>query len=107
MNFKEQLDKDLNVFINIDEFAEQHELDGKLLPVVVDGDDFKEFSGILEMENAMRGIFQTTLTVYVKSSDFEKPDVGSRLTLDDKSYFVTSVSESAGVLKIVLSAYES
>lgn len=107
MKFKDQLKKDLDVFINPDEFADLHELDGKPTLVVVDADSFKEFSSTVEMENAMQGIFQSALTIYVKTSDYKKPDVGYRLKLDDDYYSVIGVSESAGLLKIDLVSYES
>ena len=55
----------------------------------------------------MQGIYQVSKTIYVKSMDFEKPEVGSRLKLDGNSYYVTSASESAGLLKINLVSNES
>lgn len=106
MNFKEQLKKDLDVFINVNEFANLHILDGVEIPVIIDSDVFEEFSSTVKMENAMQGIFQSTLTIYVKSIDYEKPSLGYRLELDGEYYHVTGVSEYAGLLKINLMTNE-
>lgn len=106
-SFKDYLAKDIQVFLNLDEFADLHKLEGKLMPVVVDESGFKEFSGTLQMENTMEGIFQSTLTIYVSASDYKKPDVGARIDFDDKYYDVVGVSELGGLLKIDLASYES
>lgn len=108
MNFKDQLIKDLDVFINKNEFGDLHQIDGVEMPVVVDDDILEEFSGrSAEMENAMEGIYQKATTIFVKVSDYEKPEIGYRLKLDDSYYYVTGVSESAGLLKINLISNES
>lgn len=104
--FKDLIHEDLNVFFNFNEFGEMHELDGTPTLIVLDDEGSKELSGTIEMENTMRGIFQETLTIYVKSADYEKPDVGYRLNLDGKDYYVTSASKSSGLLRIDLVSYE-
>ena len=39
MSFKDQIRQDLDaVFLNVDEFAELHRIEGKEIPVVVDND---------------------------------------------------------------------
>jgi len=41
--FKEQVANDIyNVFLNLDEFAEEHLIEGKTIPVVIDDDDLTE-----------------------------------------------------------------
>lgn len=105
--FKDQLKRDLDIFINQDEFSDLHKLDGVEMTVLVDDDSFNEFSSTVERENAMQGIYQSAITIYVKSSDYDKPEVGYRLKLDDEHYFVTGVSDSVGLLKINLVSNES
>lgn len=107
MNFKDQLKKDLDIFINPTEFADIHVLDGKQVSVVVDSESFNEFSGTVEMENAMQGIYQSAITIHVKTADYEKPEVGYRLELDGQYYYVTGVSESFGLLSINLMSHEN
>ncbi|WP_240468813.1 hypothetical protein [Anoxybacillus sp. MB8] len=52
-------------------------------------------------------IFHSTITIYVKSTDYRKPVIGQRITVDQENYYVTSVSEDAGVLKISATANET
>ncbi|KAB8126911.1 hypothetical protein F9U64_19005 [Gracilibacillus oryzae] len=107
MNFKDQLKKDLDIFINPKEFADFHRLDGIEMPVVIDEFTMDEFSGPQKLESAMEGIYQSTKTIYVKSAAYSKPKVGYRLQLDEEDYEVIGVSENMGMLKIDLSSYES
>lgn len=107
MNFKEIIANDLEIFLNPDEFGEIHELEGQPTLIVIDENSFNQFSGTMEMENTMQGIFQSTLTIYVKADDFKKPDVGDRIKLDGNYYEVAGVSESLGLLTINLASYES
>lgn len=105
--FKDYLQQDIsNVFINTNEFADLHELDGIQMYILVDEDSFNEFSGTAEQENAMQGIYQSAITIYVKSSDYKKPEIGDRLKLDDDYYYVTGAYDSAGLLKINLVSNE-
>ncbi|SHN77278.1 hypothetical protein [Desulfitobacterium chlororespirans] len=107
-SFKDFVRSDLNTFFNADELAELHTLDGVEMMAIVDSDGFEEFSGrSVEIENAMQGIFTSSVTLFVKSSDYEKPNVGYRLKLDGEYYYVTGASEAAGLVKINLIAHES
>ncbi|MCT8975499.1 hypothetical protein N4T77_02695 [Clostridium sp. CX1] len=106
MNFKEQLKKDLDIFINVNEFADLHILDGLQIPVIIDSDAFEKFSSTEKVENAMQGVFQSTLTIYVKSTDCEKPNLGYRLQLDGEYYHVIDVFEADGLIKINLMSNE-
>lgn len=109
MNFKDQLKKDLdNVFMNGNEFADTHTLDGKEMLVIVVEDDSEEFNArSIEVGNAAEGIFEKVITIFVKESDYSRPDIGYSLNLDEKKYKVTHASSSAGLLKINLLSYES
>ncbi len=43
----------------------------------------------------------------MKSTDYRKPVIGQRITVDQENYYVTSVLEDAGVLKITATANET
>lgn len=107
--FKDFLLQDVdNVFLNTNEFGDIHKIDGVEMPVIVDGDGLEDFTArSAEMNNAMEGIYQRIITIYVKATDYEMPVVGKRLKLDDDHYSVTNVSDSAGILKINLVSNES
>ncbi|CDX01295.1 ATP-binding sugar transporter from pro-phage [Desulfitobacterium hafniense] len=105
---RDYFSSDLDTFMNQEEFAELHKVDGVEMLSIVDADDTKEFSGrSLEMESVMQGIFVNAITLYVKIADYEKPNVGYRLNLDGDYYNVVGVSETSGLLKINLIAHES
>jgi len=40
--FKDQIAEDLDTFVNLDEFAEEHVIDSRTLSVVVDRDQLKK-----------------------------------------------------------------
>lgn len=104
MNFKDIIQKDLGTFVNTEEFAEVHNVDGRDIPALIDSDALLERPRQpLDLYNAANGVFLANITMYVRGTDLEdRPVVGQRLRLDGKIYPVSSCDESAGMLKIVL-----
>lgn len=97
--FKEFIEKDLDaIFFNLDEFAEPHNINGRILNVIVDNDRLmqrskKEFDGISIGE----------ILYYVKASDYgEKPEQGTPQIFDDRQMYVFDVREDCGVYEIIL-----
>jgi len=112
MTFKDQLKKDLDVFINPDEFGELHKLGtgntAKEIMMVIEEDSNNQNSdGSDKFDVATQNMYEALTTIYLKSSDYKKPAVGRTITLDDKKYTVANASVSDGILKIQLVAYES
>lgn len=108
MSFKEMIANDLDVFLNELEFAEPHLLGNKEIMMVVEEETVDPKKGLTDAhEDAAMGIFEGSVTIYLKSSDFKKPSVGDRIKLDNKLYYVKHASESDGMLKIVLTSNES
>lgn len=101
--FKDFIHEDLNVFFNLDEFAEIHNLDGNDLPIIViesKSDDL--FTGYpQEQMYSSQEVFKKYKTIYVKSEDYEKPIIGSEIFLDGESLFVDEVSDDLGVIRIL------
>ena len=86
-------------FINIEEFAEEHLLNGERVTCVIDNDMTQDAKNI--------GVFMNAITIYVETADLtEKPVEGELLELDDKIYIVRSVSDEDAVLVIVAEANE-
>ena len=55
MSFKDQIKQDLSdVFLNLDEFADLHRIEGKEVPVVIDSDMLEKLSKI--GDNRIHGI---------------------------------------------------
>ncbi|WP_044736650.1 hypothetical protein [Geobacillus kaustophilus] len=106
-NFKTYAERDLSAFFNIDEFADYHDIDGQQVLAIIDSDQFGERPKVpVELYRITDGIYQTTLTIYVKLTDYAKPVIGQKIYVDGEDYFVSAVSEEAGVLKITVTANE-
>lgn len=103
--FKDYLSYDLdNVFFNIDEFAEPHNVNGQSMDIIIDDDELKE-----RQQNRNKfledpqGVYNADVLFYVKKSDFgEKPEVMENLWLDNELYQVVDAVENNGVLEITL-----
>lgn len=106
MGFKDYLARDLEVFFNLNEFAEMHNIDGREIPAIVDSDITK-----IRSDNKYErydGIYKGEVTVYVRAKDFTiRPVFGQAMRLDGQLYTVVESNEVSGVLEIVLGANES
>lgn len=102
--FKDMLKADLdNVFINAEEFADEHELNGQTVTCVVQspteqekylqGLDYRGFDGV-------RG--QTTIVHVKKEIIGEVPAEGEVITLDGELMLVDSCVDDMGLLSITL-----
>ena len=101
-NFKDFLAADLATFMNPDEFAETHDIDGQQIACIVDSDILKERG------QSVPGVYAGGKMLFVKTSDLEdRPVPGQYLRLDGKLYVVADCNESGGMLEITLGANEA
>lgn len=105
MNFKKAVEKDLDTFINLNEFAYDHTIDGKVIKCILDEDLFNERSKNKE-DIRSGGVYEDTITIFVKMSDIEKPVVDAFMTIDDQDYRVVNVIETEKLFEIELKANE-
>lgn len=99
--FKDCIKHDITrVFINLDEFADYHNIDGVNIGCIVDKDLTSEFAG------AALGVFINTITLYIREGDISAPVEGEIISLDGSLHLVKSVSVEGGVLVIVAEANE-
>lgn len=98
--FKDAVQKDIKaVFINIDEFANEHNLNGKVVRCVVDKDLTSAAPDTVA--NPLVGVFLNAVTIYVDKKDLEvQPVEGALLYLDEETYIVRNVSVEEGMLVI-------
>lgn len=104
--FKDFLNEDLNVFFNLGEFAEMHNIDGEEMPAIVDS----ELTQILSnrKEERFDGVYSAEIALFVKVEDMpEKPVYGQQMRVDDELYLVKESYVDEGVRKIILEANES
>lgn len=107
--FKDYLNDDIqDVFLNPNEFAELHLLDGTLISMVIEKEIVDSKTGLgQEFEDATQGIFETVIVLILKAVDYKKPLVGAKVKLDGKYYYVINAFEDYGMLTIKLGANES
>lgn len=105
MGFKDQVAADIaNVFINFDEFADNHVINGVSVLAVLDSDinQARAFNRLISVND---GVSLQLVSLFVKLSDFGyQPVEGEHMTVDGKGYFVSECLENIGVLEIKLKA---
>lgn len=99
MSFKDQLTKDMSVFLKTDEFAELHTINGVELSCTVDNDRLKERS-----KKEYDGISVGELLFFVKKSDYgSRPENGTPVLFDRRQMYVFNAREDMGMYEIILS----
>ena len=107
--FKEDLTEDLrDVFFDVDEFAEEHDLNGTVCLCVLEKPRTEEKYIRGATYDAYEGIHGASVTVHVESRLLpEIPVEGMRFDLDGEVMFVDSCTHEAGLLSIVLKGHDS
>lgn len=99
--FKDYIKSDLDTFINFDEFADEHDIDGKVVKCILDEDISKE-RNINSEARHFEGVYKKQCSLFIKTNDIEKPSIGESMNIDGFMYLVTNVSESEGIFEIEL-----
>lgn len=102
MSFKDQIKQDLSdVFLNLDEFADLHRIEGKEVPVVIDSDMLEKLSKI--GDNRIHGMDETDMVIMGKASDLpENLDPGRLLNLDGREVIVVTTTSEMGLVQIAV-----
>jgi len=96
------LASDMDTFLNTDELAESHDIDGKQVDCIIDGDIFKG------RQSPLDGVYVSSIMLFVRLSDIgERPVVRQHLHLDGELYLVTNCNLVGGMLEITLEANEA
>lgn len=103
-SFKEVLQADIdNTFMNLEEFADIHIVDGKEIPVLVDDNEIIERQK--KMKSNMDGMYVKQKLIYVKASDFGVlPAIGRQIMFDGKRYLITDSTDEQGMYAITMEA---
>lgn len=104
MTFKEQLAADLDIFVELDEFAELVTIEGVELRAQKLSSTAAKSQRITATFDKLHGDF---VTVYFKREDYPKrlPIHGQSVIVDGRRYDVLSSEAELGLAKLVLSAY--
>lgn len=108
INFKDQIDIDIGgTFLNPNEFADEHYLNGELITALVDSDEFRERLNHIS-SNFAEGVFTHGVVVFVKRGDLSRdPVTGENVSLDDQHYYVLNDEHEMGMLVLTLGANEA
>lgn len=102
MSFKDQIKQDLSdIFLNLDEFADLHRIEGKEVPVVIDSDIMAKLSKI--GDNRIHGMDEADMVIMGKASDLpENLDPGRLLNLDGREVIVVITTSEMGLVQIAV-----
>ena len=98
--FKEQLKQDMAVFLNLDELAETHKIQGIPVTVVIDNDELMQRSDKV-------GISLGEILIFIQDDEWRKvqgshPTQGQDLSFDGKHFIVQEWNIDDGLYEIVL-----
>lgn len=104
-NFKDFLANDLqNTFFNKNEFAEEVNVDGRTITVIMDPELLTE----KQLKSGGEGLEKAELLFYASKSEFEyKPEISDRMDIDDRIYYVLTVSDEKDMYVITLERFQS
>lgn len=105
MSFRDQIECDLSTFINLDEFAEVHNVDGKDMPIIIDNDLLEEKRLKYGGQDFFKGegLFRGEVLFHVAKQEFDKkPVVDKIMRLDNNIYKIIEVTETEGMYTITL-----
>lgn len=102
MSFKDQIKQDLSdIFLNLDEFADLHRIEGKEVPVVIDSDIMAKLSKI--GDNRIHGMDEADMVIMGKASDLpENLDPCRLLNLDGREVIVVTTTSEMGLVQIAV-----
>ena len=99
---QDQIKQDLSdIFLNLDEFADLHRIEGKEVPVVIDSDIMAKLSKI--GDNRIHGMDEADMVIMGKASDLpENLDPGRLLNLDGREVIVVTTTSEMGLVQIAV-----
>lgn len=105
MDFKTIIANDIETFMNLSEFGEVHNVNGKEITVIISS-NLNQDKNSKKQNQFYYGISQDSLVLTIKESDLEIPKEGDRLELDGYYYNVVKVAKNDGILDINISKVE-
>ena len=102
-SFKSQIAADIGAFLNAEEFADTHTVNGTSMTVVVDDNELRERDKSKLLAAPLNGIYKARRLIYVVRAEFgPRPAIGAMLNLDGRQYQVKDSTEETGILAIEL-----
>lgn len=108
MNMKDILKEDIGRFINVEEFAEEVDIEGKMIPVLKDSYELLQRNETRDSSEYEHGTFRNEILIYVDGRELGRlPAAGKTLRVEGKSYMVKNADDEAGIYAITLKAVKS
>lgn len=108
MTFKEQIAQDNKaVFMNEDEFAEKHIINGVEMPCTIDNNELIDREKRYQYKKSLYadGIYLKQLLIFVRAEDFGAlPAIGRSITFDKKAYIIADAINEDGIYSLCLEA---
>lgn len=96
--FKDMVQADRSIFLNIDEFGELHKVESKDITVVIDDNTLRERQG-----GAEAGVAESSLLLFAYVEDLPaRRASGESINVDGREYIVDDWSEDMGVAQLAL-----
>ena len=96
--FKDMVQADRGIFLNIDEFGELHKVEGNDITVVIDDNTLRERQGGAEV-----GVAESNLLLFAYVEDLPtRRASGESINIDGREYIVDDWSENMGVAQLAL-----
>lgn len=106
MKLRDYIYRDISAFLNTDEFADMHDIDGQMIEAIIDSDILKIYSN--DKTEMYDGVYRGEIALYVKESDLNyRPVYGQIMRLDGNIYTVKECADDMGIFRITLEAAES
>lgn len=105
--FRDMVEADRDeVFLNLDEFADEHDIDGETIRVILEDEQIEE--GTKGQNLAALALSDATLTMYAKTEDLNgRKMAGETIYIDDVGYTVLTWLEEMGITTVILRLPES
>lgn len=97
--FKEMVAKDRDIFLNLDELGEEHDVSDKTIICVIDDEALRKRQGGAEL-----AVAESSILLYAKCEDLpSRKGFGAELMVDGRPYIVNTWDEDMGMATIALS----
>ena len=105
--FKDMVEADRDkVFLNLDEFADEHDIDGSVIRVSLQNEQLE--SGGQGQGLSALALSDSTLTLYAKTEDLSgRKMTGETMYIDDVGYTVETWLDEMGITTVILRLPES
>ncbi len=99
--FRDMVESDRATFINIDEFGDEHYVDGEKIKVVLEDEQ-------VEAKDDTQALSQSVMTMFAYTEELNGRKMqGESICIDDVDYTVQTWLDEMGITKVTMSLPES